>query len=831
MTIPPVDPVPDNPRVEMHGHSAGESSFTQIGMQVNIQPTPAPPEVRYSLPPDTLFVGREDELQRITAEVTDAANSGSVVAIHAIDGIPGVGKTALAVHAAHELRQRFPDRQLFIDLHAHTPGRNPVLPEAALAGLLTATGVDPRYLPGDLDGRIAMWRDRMSGQRALIVLDNAATSNQVTPLLPGGGDCLVLITSRRHLGDLPGGVVPLMLEVLPLEEANAMFKRLAPRTANDPDSAVEGLVRLAGLLPLAISLLARVYAEHISWTLDHLIDETRANLLTLKAENESIAAALMVSFQYLDSSQQYFFRRLGLHLGSTIDGYAAAALNSTDLQEAIRQLDSLHREGLITEIAYRRYGMHDLIRRYARDVVSTDLATDRQQSMERLVDYYQYAAAIAEARLARIDIPSSAQSSVVIPSAIPDLGNETQALTWARVERANLLACLNYAVQTNGHARVVALAGTMAALLRHDGPWSDAITWHTTAIQAARRLGDRLGEAGALTNLGEVKRLTGDFMGAGESLKTALGIYRDLGDRRGEAAALTYLGTAQWLTGDNSGASESLEHALMICRDLGDRRGEAAALTYLGEVRRVTGNYSNATPALESALNIYRDLGDRIGEARVLTYLGEVRRVTGDYIHAAPALESALGICRDLGDRRAEAAVLNNLGIVRRATGDYAAAAQALEEALNICRDLGDPLGEAGALAYLGVVRRNTGDYSGAAEALESALAIYRHLGDRGGEAETLNETGTLYRISNDLIRAVKCHEQALMLARQIKGSWDEAHALAGLGRCAVADGRVEQGAATLKEALELFERIGAAETSEVRAELNVIAKLRNRLQ
>ena len=251
--------------------------------------------VRYSLPPDTAaFTGRGEELTQITAAVAGVAGTGGVVAVHAIDGMPGVGKTALAVHAAHLLRDRFPDRLLFINLHAHTPGREPVRPEDALAGLLAATGADPRFLPGDLDGRAGMWRDKMAGQRALLVLDNAASSGQVAPLLPGAEGCLVLVTSRRHLGDLPGAVTPVLLDALPPPEAQEMFTRLAPRAAGCPGEVAE-VMRLAGFLPLAISLLASVFARHRSWTLADLAAETRAGLLTLTAENDSIAAAFEVS--------------------------------------------------------------------------------------------------------------------------------------------------------------------------------------------------------------------------------------------------------------------------------------------------------------------------------------------------------------------------------------------------------------------------------------------------------------------------------------------------------------------------------------------------------
>jgi tetratricopeptide (TPR) repeat protein len=818
--------------------------------------------LRYSLPPDTpAFTGRDEELGRITAAVADAAGAGGMVAIHAIGGMPGIGKTALAVHAAHRLRHRFPDRQLFIDLHAHTPGLEPLAPAAVLAGLLTATGVEARDLPGDLEARAGLWRDRMAGQRALLVLDNAASSAQVTPLLPGGGDCLVLITSRRHLGDLPGAALPLLLPILPPGTAQEMFLRLAPRAAAGPAGAVTELVRLAGHLPLAISLLARVYTRHPSWTLADLAAETKGSMLTLTAEKDSVAAAFEVSYRYLAVGQQRFLRRLSLHPGSTVDVWAASALAATGIQEATGQLNALQGEGLLTETGYRRYGMHDLIRRYARDRATSGTADSR--ALTRLLDYYQRTAALAEARLARQTRTRPAPAAS--PATVPDLPDSTRALAWARAERANLLACLDHVTRTAQHARVVDLTAGLASLLRHDGPWTDAITRHTTAAQAAQHLGDRLGQADALNDLGEVRQLTGDYPGAAQVLEEALGIYRDLGDRLGQASALhnlgvmrrmttEYLGAAQaqeeargiygdlgdrlgqgsalnelgavrWMTGDYPGAAQVLEEALGIARNLGDRLGQASALNNLGAVRWLTGDYPGAAQAQEEALGTYQDLGDRRGQANSLNHLGTVRRMTGDYQAAAQAHQEALGIYRDLGDRHGQATALNSLGAALRLIGDFPGAAQVLEEALGIARYLGDRLGQSIALNNLGIVRRLTGDYPGAAQAHEEALGTYRDLGDRGGEVEVLNDLGALHLVRSDLDCAGAFHQQALELAREIGSSWDEAHALAGLARCAwAADNRTEAEAG-LRQALAIFQQSGAAEAADVSAELDALTR------
>ena len=782
------------------------------------------PGVRYSLPPDTAaFTGRQGELARITDAVTAAAGTGGVVAIHAIGGMPGVGKTALAVHAAHVLKDRFPDRQLFLSLHAHTPGQDPVTPKTALAGLLAAVGVGARHLPGDLDGRAALWRDRMAGQKALLVLDNAASSAQVIPLLPASEGCLVLVTSRRHLGDLPGATAPVLLEALPPAEAREMFTRLAPRAAAGPQETVSELAALAGFLPLAISLLARVYARHPFWTLADLATETRAGMLTLAAENDSVAAAFEVSWRHLDPDLQEFFCLLGLHPGTSIDGYAAAALADSSLEAASEQLDALCGEGLLTEAGYRRHGMHDLIRRYARDRAAASPAFDGGQALERLLDYYQHTAAIAEGRLARQTRPGPARAVLQAPAALPDLGDVGAALAWARAERHNLLACLDYVTGTGQPARVTALTTGITGLLRRDGPWADAINRHAAAVQAARNFGDRFGEAGALSDLGDALRRTGDYPGAVQAQEEALGIYRSIGSRLGEANALGDLGAVRRRTGDYPGAVQALEEALGIFRSIGDPRGEAGALRDLGGVRWLTGNYPGAAQALEEGLGICRSIGDRRGEAGALSDLGAVRRGTGDYPGAVQAQEEALGICRSIGDRFGQAGALSNLGDALRRTGDYPGANQALEEALGIYRSIGSRLGEANALGDLGAVRRRTGDYPGAVQALEEALGIYRSIGDRGGEVELLNEAGTLHRVRRDLGRAGACHRQALDLAREIGSAWDEAHALAGLGRCALAAGRAANAKADLRQALKIFQRIGAGEAADVAAELDAI--------
>ncbi len=820
------------------------------------------PEAPRQLPASVAqFAGRLAEVAELTGLPGRAdGERPATVLISAIDGMPGVGKTALAVYAGHLLASRFPDRQLFVDLHGHTPGQDPADPVDVLAELLAADGVNPCYLPASLDGRAAMWRDRLAGRRVLLILDNAASSGQVAPLLPGSAGCLVLVTSRRFLGDLPAPATEVQLGILPPDDAQAMFMSQAPRAAGER-AAVAELVALCGYLPLAIALLARLFARHRSWTMADLIAETRARLLTVTAENRTVAAAFEVSYQHLDADRKLFFRRLGLHPGAEIDAYAAAALAGLPLGQAAGHLAALFGDRLLAEPAPRRYRMHDLIRQYARSLAAAEDASEQEQAVGRLLDYYQYTAQAADARLARHTRPVPG-APVPVPPAAPRMTGRDQACAWLTAERANLADCICYAAERQQHAQVAGLTAAIAAFLRGYGPWPQAITLHTAAAGAAHRLGDQRGEAGALLDLADVQVMTSDYPNATAVLEQALGIFRDIGDRLGEANALYILGVVrQQSAADFPAATGLLEQALDIFRDTDDRLGEANALNSMGAVRRLAGDYPEAADLLEQALDIFRDIAHRTGEATALRSLGAVRQLTGDYPAAtslleqalgisrgigdqlgvayalfalgavrplagdspgaAGVLEEALGIFRDIGSRIGEAYALQNLGDVRRAAGDIQAATDLMGQSLVICRGIGDRIGEAYALLGLGGIRRVTGDLPGAGRLLADSLGIFRQIGDRGGEAEALIETGSARLAQGDPLQARACYEPALELARAIGAQLAEARALEGIGKCAARMASTTPAAGALREALEIYQRLGAADAARLASEMS----------
>ncbi|MEH1130234.1 ATP-binding protein [Micromonospora sp. CPCC 206061] len=769
-----------------------------------------------TLPRDTAaFTGRERELRGLFDSVRQHTESGGTIPLYAIDGMPGVGKTVLAVHAGHRLADQFPDGQFFLDLHAYTAGRRDRPPAGALFDLLLASGARPSQIPTELDARTALWRKRMAGRKALLILDNAAGRAQVQPLLPGAGSCLVIVTSRRRLLGLgtSQAAVPLALGTLPPQDAVALFAATARRD-HDPDEAdaVADLVRLAGYLPLAICLLAARMGPEQGWRVGDLVsDLARAarRLDHLRAEDVAVGAAFDLSYRRLPPARRRFFRRLGLHPGLDLDRYAAAALGGTTPDDAWRHLEALYHDRLLDQPVYGRYRMHDLIGQYARaltDHLSADAKAERESALDRLAAHYQQAAQAADRRLAR-DSGSPAHA-------------RQQALDWMRTESANVFACAD-ALPVSAGRRLTALAAAMTGYLRVAGPWDQATKLHQAAVLAADRAEDRGAQARALLDLGEVYRLTGRYLSAEHSLRQALDLFERAEDRRGVADTLTQMAHVQRRTGDHRGAADRLAQAVARYEELGNLRGQADALDELGVVRCHVGDHRGALDTLRQALTIHRGLGDRSGEATALYQFGAFQLLTGEYPAAIDAFERALAAHRELGNRHGQGCALNYLGNAHCHAGDYAAANAALGEAMTLHRALGYRPGQANGLNYLGVVACRTGDLPAAERSLTEALALYRDLGSQPGEADALNQLGVLSRLAGEPHTAARRHEEALALFRRRDDRLGQAEALANLGDALLTTNEVEAAFDRYRRALPLARRAG-----NPRAEANALEGL-----
>ena len=836
------------------------------------QPAAAP--IPRHLPTDTrAFTGRNAELRRLLAladESADGSSDGSAfagaVVITAIDGMAGIGKTALALRAGHLLADRFPDGQLFIDLHGYTPGLPARDPAEALAVLLRSLGMPPDGIPEGVDARAALYRARLAGARVLVLLDNAADEAQVRPLLPASDTCLVLVTSRRRLRGLHDARA-LSLDVLSRADAVALLRqmlRLAGSESSVPidEAALAELAQLCGYLPLTLRMAAAFLRHRPSWTPRHLVNVLAEDGATLEGSidrDRDLATVFGLSYRTLGPSHQAIFRLLGLAPGPDIDAFAAAALLDAGPVEADRLLQDLVDNNLLTEPAPGRYQLHDLLRAHARALCARDPVEECDAAADRLLDFYQDTAIRADvliARQTRGRAPTLAQYAKPPPG--PNLTDPDRAKAWLRAERANLAACLQQAVERGLGARILALSRGLATLLRVDGPWPQAIVIHAAALAAAERLGDRHGQADALSDLATVRRLNDDFSGALRDQQAALDLYRsledrygaanalselatvqqmtgdypdalrnqelaldqyrDLGDRLGQANALNEMGIVRLMTGDSPGSLRDLAMALELYRDLGDRLGQANAQVRLGNVRQLTGDFPEALRDLEAALSQYRDLGDRLGQAGALPRLGTVRQMTGDYPGALRDLEAALDLCRGLGDRFGEANTLVRLGALRRVMGDGPGAQRNQEDALRVCREIDSRRGQANALTELGIVRQTAGDFAGARRDLEEALELFRESGSRGGEAWALSYYAAVFLATGEQARALDLYRDALSLTREVHQPDDEALALEGIGRCLLHDGDVQGAGEHLAQALAIFRSLAMPDAERVEA-------------
>ncbi|HET7016151.1 MAG TPA: tetratricopeptide repeat protein [Streptosporangiaceae bacterium] len=754
---------------------------------VSCEPVPGSagdPQARHSgaaatrtLPRDIAsFTGRDAELSWLMAEESRGGNAGM---IHVIGGMPGVGKTTFAVHVAHRLAPLFPDGQIFMALRGHTPGQQPVDPADALASLLLTAGVSASCIPPGLDARARMWRDFLAGKRTLLLLDDASGHEQVRPLLPGTAGNMVLITSRKHLTALDDARA-ISLDVLAPDEAARLLVQLAARAGLRPDDpAVRQITGLCSCLPLAVAMLARKLHHHPAWTAAGLAIELAASrerrLELIHAENISVAAAFDLSYRDLDSGSQRMFRRLGMHPGTDIDAYSAAALTGASLVSARRDLEALYDQHLLTEPAPGRYRFHDLIRMHARTFAAAEPTAQCEAATERLLDYYLSALCAASRFVARRQPDVDVKAAVVMPV----LADRTSAVTWLDTERLNLHSAADHAVASGRPAYAIAISGVLHGYLCSHGHWDQALALHQTALDAVHQSGDAPAEPRALTGLGIIQRLTGDASSASVSFARAFQASRDIGDGPGAAAALNELGVTQYVTGDPA-----------------------------------------ALRSLSGAVDLFRELGDTSGEAAALNDLARAQLEAGDVETAASGLSRALDMHRSQGDAEWEANALDNLGTVQRLRGDYQAAAARHAEALAIFREHGGGIGEANALYNIGVVQHLTGDYPASAVSLSQALSLYQNLGNRSGEARTLSSIGDLDFAMAQTARAASRYEQALAIANDGAFPLEQARALEGIGRCSLQHGERTEGIRLLAQALAIYQRIRSPLARRVAATL-----------
>ncbi|MBO2458358.1 AfsR/SARP family transcriptional regulator [Actinomadura violacea] len=675
-------------------------------------PTPAPPshepsspEPRHGtfLPYDVAdFAGRTEELALI--EQAARADDG-VVRIVAIDGMAGAGKTALAVHAAHRLAERFPDGRLFVDLRAHTAGQEPADPARALEVLLRQVGVAADAIPAELPERVGMWRAALAGRRMLIVLDNAAGAGQVRPLLPGASASLVLITSRRRLPDLDAAQA-VSIDVLPRREAAGLFARIVGERAAAQAGAVDEVLLLCGFLPLAVRIAAARLRHRPRWDVAHLagrLRDERRGLAELATAERGVAAAFTLSYRQLDPGHQRLFRLLGLHPGRDIEPRAAAALAGLDPVEAEDLLEDLLDVHMLQQHEPGRYRFHDLLRRYARDTAATEPPEERHAALTRLLDHYVGTAGAAmdvlypDSAHRRPRLEHAAEPAVAFRDA-------DEALAWLAAERADLVLSAAYAADNGWPAHTGALATTLYRHLYDQALHDDARVLYGKALDAARRRADPAAEGRALTDLGWVHRVQGDPELARDHFERALAACSTAGDQRGQARALVGLGGVHTGGNDHEAAWTAYLQARDLFRALDDRFGEAVTTDFLGVVCERLDRLTEADALHREALTLFRAIGSQGGEADALHNLGVALLRQGRLEEARDHHEAALDLYRRFGYRRGEAKALNGLAAVARDAGDAAAAERLYRAAFELASELGDHQEQARARDGLGCI-------------------------------------------------------------------------------------------------------------------------------
>ena len=638
--------------------------------------------------------GQVERLQRMLSEARRRDNPAVTVAV--VAGAPGLGKTALAIHAAHALRPDFPDGQLYISLLGGS--EHPVPPDDVLARFLRDLGVDGARVPVDAEERAAMYRTRLAERRMLIVLDDAKDAAQVRPLLPGTGSCAVIVTSRQRLSDLVGSRL-IDLDVLDDAESAELFTRIvgAERVNAEPDAVREVLAICAGL-PLAIRIAGARLAARRGWSVRTLADrlaDQRRRMDELTAGDLAVRACFQVSFAALPHLQggavnpAHVFRMLGAWPGPSIGLHAAAALIGEPEGPVADALEGLVDAHLLESPAPDRYRLHDLLHAYAAERALADEAPQAiEDAVHRLLRWYLRTADATASVVApyrdRVPLDSAEPGTEPLTFATAE-----QALGWCELERANLVVATGQAASQGWHDIAWKLPVAATVCFDRHGYRSEWLTTHRIALPSARELGDRRAEAWVLNNLGMVlgQQHVDDAIGYFEQ---ALSILREVGGKRDQGQAANNLAFTYLILGRYEEAVAALLDALQVQREAGRRYGEGVALCNLGEAYLELGRYDEAIVCSQEALAIVREVGSVRYEGYALYNLGRAHLDLGQLDESAELFEQALAIHRAAGDRYGEAQVLQRIGTVQARADRPAEARETWTKARRLLEGLGE---------------------------------------------------------------------------------------------------------------------------------------------
>lgn len=751
-------------------------------------PTPQAIEVPRQLPGATPgFTGRHAELAALTG-LLDAspADRGPTMVISAIGGVAGVGKTALAVHWAHRVADRFPDGQLYMNFRGYDSAE-PVAAADALAGLLRTLGVPGTDIPDQAEDRSRLYRSKLAGRRMLIVLDNARDGEQVRPLLPGDPGCVTVVTSRDALAGLVAadGARRLDLDLLPLPDAIALLRSLiGSRIDHDPGAAAE-LAELCDRLPLALRIAAELAVARRAVPLAKLVAELAGNRLDHLDAGEDradVRAVFSWSVRQLPDSAAETFALLGLHPGTELDVHAAVALAGTTMEQAGEALNRLCRASLIQVAGPGRYAMHDLLRAYALEQASArDADGFCARASTRLFDYYLAAAAAAM----NVLFPAEGHLRPSVDAGrakVPSMADEAAARAWLDRERASLVAVIVHATDHGWPGHATSLAGTLFRYLIAGSYLPDADTIYRHALRAARGSGDLAAEASTLTSLGGIGLRKGQYREAADHYRAALDRYGSCSDRAGQGRVLHNLGITDYQLHRYRSAADYLRDAMTAFEDAGDRLGMAVSLSAMAGMEIKLGSLDEASEHLQTALQVFRDQNDRYREAEALEWAGE------------------LSLHRD----------------------ELAQASAFYEQALAIYRQVDRPVGVAAGLRCLGQVSLRQGEYQRAVSYLRQAAALYQQTSHQHGETITLRTLAQALHEAGQPVAARAELAAALQLAAETGNTYHLACVHRDLDESHERANQAEQARHHWQQALTRYTQLGDPAAHEIRSRLNI---------
>ena len=716
------------------------------------------------------FTGRAEEIAQLSEHLSATATA---VRLCAISGKPGAGKSTLAMHVAHAVREHFPDGQLYATLRGVHAVR--AEPFEVLAGFLRALGVADSAMPADADERAQLYRTLLADRKVLVVLDDAADERQIRQLLPGSATCAVLVTSRERLGAL-GGAAQFGLDVLDDSEAFELLDRVIGdgRAAAEPEAA-QHIVRLCGRLPLAVRIAGARLAARPHWKLSRLVERLRVQrrvLQELTLGDLEVRGSLALSYAGLAERERAALRRLGLLDVSTFGGWLVAPLIDCPPDEGEEVVERLVDAQLLDVVTSDdngalRYQLHDLTRAFARERGDAEeSAAEIRAACTRAAESWLVLVESAGRRMPHAQFGDSG-TSATSPYLADDLAGELLAdpEAWFDAEQADLVGVVERISEldlTDIATRLAAaLCSSRFSVRNLFGQW-----WrtHSAALEAAQRVGDRTGEARLLSGLGWLRYEQDRFDESGRYFEQALEAYAHTADAHGQAMTRLALSTVRRERGELAKAFESLTVALPELRALDERHAVAQAEHELGRVLTEQGDLEEALATCERTLFAYRTLGDRRATAIALRSVGIVHRAAGRLDEAARSTEAAVDILRRLGDRLMSAYAVQALAKVRIRQGRGDAVRSDLLECLATCNDMQDGFGQALLLRTLGELEHAVGRPDVAHRYLERSLQWWDALSLPVWRARTLRDLSAVLAALGDQDGADGAWTEALVI-------------------------------------------------------------------